>query len=83
LKVDTQGYEEEVLMGAGALMQSICAMQLEMSVAPLYGGAPSFRRLLQLCEDLGFELHGLMPGFYEERSGRLLQVDGFFLKSER
>jgi FkbM family methyltransferase len=81
LKVDTQGYEEEVLAGADLILKSVSAMQLELSVVPLYQGAPSLRRILELCEGLGFQLHGLIPGFYEEKSGRLLQMDGLFLRN--
>jgi FkbM family methyltransferase len=81
LKVDTQGYEEEVLAGADLVLKSVSAMQLELSVVPLYQGAPTLRRILELCEGLGFQLHGLIPGFYEEKSGKLLQMDGLFLRS--
>jgi FkbM family methyltransferase len=81
LKVDTQGYEEEVLAGADLILKSVSAMQLELSVVPLYQHAPSLRRILELCEGLGFQLHGLIPGFYEEKSGRLLQMDGLFLRN--
>ena len=81
LKVDTQGYEEEVLAGADLVLKSASALQLELSVAPLYRGAPSLRRILELCEGLGFHLHGVIPGFYEEKSGRLLQMDGLFLRN--
>jgi FkbM family methyltransferase len=81
LKIDTQGYEEEVIMGAGTVLDHVCAMQLELSVVPLYQGAPSLRRMLELCEQVGFELYGLMPGFYEAKTGRLLQVDGLFLRT--
>lgn len=80
LKIDTQGYEAEVLAGADLVLRRVTAMQLEMSLTPLYQGAPSFREMLDLCESLGFHLHGLIPGFYEEKSGRLLQVDGLFLR---
>jgi FkbM family methyltransferase len=80
LKVDTQGYEEEVLAGADLVLKRVTAMQLELSLTPLYQGAPSFRGMLERCESLGFQLHGLIPGFYEEKSGRLLQVDGLFLR---
>ncbi len=81
LKVDTQGYEEEVLAGADLVLKTVFALQLELSVAPLYQGAPSLRRILELCEGLGFQLYGLIPGFYEEQSGRLLQMDGLFLRN--
>jgi len=82
LKIDTQGYEEEVLAGADRVIENVSSLQLELSVAPLYQGAPSLRRILELCEGLGFHLHGLIPGFYEETSGRLLQMDGLFLRND-
>ena len=81
LKVDTQGYEEEVLAGADRILKNVSAMQLELSLAPLYQGAPDLRRILELCDGLGFQLHGLIPGFFEEKTGRLLQMDGLFLKN--
>jgi hypothetical protein len=34
---------------------------------------------LEYCKQLGFELFGLIPGFHEEHSGRLLQADDLFL----
>lgn len=81
LKIDTQGYEEEVLMGAERVLDHVYAMQVELSLAPLYEGAPSMTRMLELCEETGFGLYGLMPGFYDEVSGQLLQVDGLFLRA--
>jgi FkbM family methyltransferase len=80
LKVDTQGYEEEVLAGANLVLKRVSAMQLELSLVPLYQGAPDLRPMLELCENLGFRLHGLIPGFFEEKTGRLLQMDGLFLR---
>jgi FkbM family methyltransferase len=82
LKIDTQGYEEEVLAGATGVLNRICALQLELSVTPLYRGAPDLRRMLELCESLGFRLHGLIPGFYDPKTGQLLQMDGLFLRSD-
>jgi FkbM family methyltransferase len=82
LKIDTQGYEEEVLAGADQTLKRVSAMQLELSVVPLYQGAPELRRSLELCENLGFQLHGLIPGFFDEKTGRLLQMDGLFLRHD-
>jgi FkbM family methyltransferase len=81
LKVDTQGYEEEVLAGAERTIGRVIAMQLELSLVPLYRGAPNLRRMLEICDDLGFQLHGLIPGIYDEKSGQLLQMDGLFVRS--
>jgi hypothetical protein len=38
------------------------------------------RRILELCDNLGFQLHRLIPGFFEEKTRRLLQTDGLFLR---
>jgi FkbM family methyltransferase len=80
LKIDTQGYEEEVLAGATTLMARVSAMQLELSLQPLYQGAPDLRHMLDVCQELGFELHGFIPGFCDTSSGKLLQVDGLFVR---
>jgi FkbM family methyltransferase len=42
LKIDTQGYELEVLKGAEETVAAVGAIQTEMSFQPLYGGQPLF-----------------------------------------
>ena len=79
LKVDTQGYELEVLRGAEGLLPRISAMQLELSLIPLYEGAPVMTDVLRYLESHGYELFQLVPGLRDERNGRLLQAEGFFL----
>jgi FkbM family methyltransferase len=80
LKVDTQGYELEVLKGATGLLQRVAAVQLELSLTPLYEGGPTFLAMVAFMASAGFELFGIVPEFTDERSGRLLQVDGFFVR---
>ena len=77
LKADVQGYELEVLDSAIGIMPGIVGLQLEISLVPLYEGAPSFIAVLQRASDFGFALVGLEPGF-AATDGRLLQVDGLF-----
>jgi hypothetical protein len=81
LKVDTQGYEMEVLKGAGGLLGRTVALQLELSLVPLYEGAPTIAQMISFAADNGFELFNLIPGFRDKRSGRLLQADGFFVRA--
>lgn len=80
LKIDTQGYEKEVLRGASSLMARIAVLQLELSLTPLYENAPTFSEMVSFTEGLGYELFSLVPGFQDGRTGRLFQVDGFFLR---
>jgi hypothetical protein len=80
LKIDTQGYELEVLRGAPAMLARASAVQIEMSLAPLYEGQLLMRDLWQVLEDAGFELWTLVPVFVDPGSGRLLQVDAAFFR---
>jgi FkbM family methyltransferase len=81
LKVDTQGYESQVLEGAAKTIKLMRGMQLELSLVPLYKGQRLFRDMLDMVSALGFELHGLSPAFVDESTGRLLQVDGVFFRA--
>lgn len=80
LKVDTQGYEREVLKGSTALLQRLAAIQVELSLVPLYDGAPAFTEMATFIEGLGYEMFSMVPGFRNVQTGRLLQVDGFFVR---
>ena len=46
LKIDTQGYEWEVLEGAKEVLNYLCGIQLEVSLLPLYEGQPEFLKIL-------------------------------------
>ena len=80
LKIDTQGYELPVLHGAGTTLTRCVGVQLEMSIVPLYEGQVLYRELIDYLDALGFDLWGLLPGFVEPTSGRLLQMDGVFFR---
>ena len=83
LKIDTQGYEREVLEGATDVLDRIRGVQLEISLAPLYEGSPTLAEILALMEHWGFVPEALLPGFSDLRSGRMLQVDGLFFRADR
>jgi FkbM family methyltransferase len=78
LKIDTQGFERQVLDGAAGCLARIDTVQVEMSLVSLYAGAPLFGELLDRLQSLGYDLVGLEPGFAEPATGRLLQTDGIF-----
>lgn len=85
LKVDVQGYEKAVLDGAGQLFsdRAFLGLQLELSLAPLYAGAMSYREGLDFAERAGMTIMGLDPVFADPKTGRLLQADAvFFLPEE-
>ena len=46
----------------------------------LYKGETLFNEMLTFIVDMGFVLHSLEPGFHDEKSGQLLQVDAIFYR---
>jgi FkbM family methyltransferase len=82
LKVDTQGFEMPVLLGATGLLPRVCSMQLELSLVSLYEGQALYRSVIDWVAEKGFELCGVVPGFVDERSGRMLQMDGLFARPQ-
>lgn len=80
LKIDTQGFEREVLAGSEKSLSSLQVVQLEISLTPLYAEGLLLEETLSFFANRGFELIGLEPGFYSKTSGHQLQVDGIFLR---
>lgn len=81
LKVDTQGFESEVLSGAGDLLGTFAAVQLELSSVELYGGQQLYLPIAERLVGAGFELWTLDPGI-SDAAGRLLQCDAVFVRAD-
>lgn len=75
LKVDTQGYEFEVLAGAASSLASFDLLYVEMSVVPLYTGQRLMHDVLRLAYDAGFAVVDIEPYMYDGSTGRLLQTN--------
>ena len=80
LKIDTQGFEAEVLGGLQRNLPLIQAMELELSLSPLYAGQASWRDLVTQIENAGFVLMDLRKAFADPRTGQVLQVDALFAR---
>lgn len=81
LKLDTQGFDLEVLKGAGDALQDICALQSEMSVRPIYDGMPRYSDVVTYLEECGFAMSGIFPN----NAGHfplLIEFDGYFCRPE-
>ncbi len=72
LKLDTQGYDGEVLSGASACLPHMLGLQTELSVKPVYGGMSTYLDVLPRIQALGFEVSGMFP---VNRDGALRVVE--------
>ena len=79
LKCDTQGYEGQVLTGARRSLSRIKVIMCEMSLVPLYDGAPTMLELCRLLAAAGYRCVAMGPEFEDPKTGELLQVNGIFV----
>jgi len=84
LKVDTQGYDLEVVRGLGTKAAAIRALQIEMAVNPIYQDATnSFADALSYLQGLGFEVSGLYPvSFDSEDKVQVVEFDCLMCRPE-
>ena len=80
LKIDTQGFEKNVLDGAKESLKYIRGIQIEMSIVPLYNTQVLYQELINILNKNNFKLYSLENGFYDKNTGQLLQFDGVFYK---
>jgi FkbM family methyltransferase len=81
LKIDTQGFEAEVLKGASRLMPRVCALECELSLVPLYDGQALIDEMVAMIYQMGFRMVGMAPAFFQAKTEDTLQVDGIFLRT--
>jgi FkbM family methyltransferase len=74
LKMDTQGYDLEVLHGAMPRIGRFLGLQSELSVIPIYGGMPDWRAATAQFEAAGFEVSAFFPVSCD-RQLRAIEVD--------
>lgn len=80
LKIDTQGYEKNVIDGAIESLPKIKIIQLEMSIVQLYESELLMTEMINYLDARGYQLFSLENGFGDSDSGQLLQVDGIFVR---
>jgi FkbM family methyltransferase len=82
VKIDTQGYEREVLGGGEAMLSRISLLELEMSLVELYAGQPLFEDLHAWVTSSGFQLVSMGEGFFDEETGELLQIEAIYARGK-
>lgn len=74
LKLDTQGYDIQVLRGGLRALPEICALQTEASLIGIYEGMPSYLDAIKFLGDHGFDVTGFFP-VQRDRRLRLIECD--------
>jgi hypothetical protein len=61
LKLDTQGFDLEVLHGAEGVLANFMGAQTELSFVPIYQGMPRYIESLKAFDSRGFSVVDFMP----------------------
>jgi FkbM family methyltransferase len=80
LKLDTQGWDLEVLRGAERSLPRLAGLQSEVSVLPLYEGMTPYLEHIGRLASLGLELSGVYPVAYRDLS--VVELDVVFVRPE-
>lgn len=81
LKLDTQGYELDVLRGGAETLRKVEGVEAELLLAPLYEGQADQHDVVALLESEGFRLVAIQAGHFHFPSGRLADMDAIFVRS--
>jgi FkbM family methyltransferase len=80
LKLDVQGFEKNVLLGATDTLREVQVIDIELSLVPVYEGQAMIGEMLNFLDKIGFEPVSFENGFVEPSTGHALQVDGLFVR---
>jgi FkbM family methyltransferase len=80
VKVDTQGYEPQVIEGAAAVMGRIKGWQVELSLELIYAGETDWRTVADSLLGQGYTARLVMPGYFSRHIGKMLQFDMVFAR---
>ena len=80
LKIDTQGFEWQVLDGSIDTLPHICGILLELSLVELYESQHLWKEMIERLSKNGFYLWSIQPGFVNPENGQTLQIDGVFFR---
>jgi FkbM family methyltransferase len=80
IKMDVQGYEDKVIEGGEAVLRQADIVITELSVEKLYENQPLFDDIYKMMLNLGFQYQGNYEQLNHPEDGRILQMDGIFIK---
>jgi FkbM family methyltransferase len=81
IKLDTQGYEIEILKGGSKAMHSAEVVLMEVSFLEIYKGAPLFIDVIKHMSDWGFQVYDICDLMRRPLDKALYQADMLFVRS--
>lgn len=80
LKLDTQGFDLEVLKGSTQSLRHIAGIQSEISCKAIYDNMPGHIESLKFIDELGYEITDIYPLAHDKQDMSLLEFDCIFKK---
>lgn len=81
LKIDVQGFEQEVLKGAQSMLNKTKGVEMEISLVPLYENQKwLLPEILEYMQQQKFTLTSIVPAFTDNKTGIVLQCNGIFFR---
>lgn len=82
LKIDTQGFEKEVLNGAIELLEYVKGIKIEIPLLPIYYGIEwDIKEMFDFFYKKGFRCISLNEVAVNNETGIVHEVDGIFIKN--
>lgn len=81
LKIDTQGYEANVILGAELCMKNVIGLTLEVSLVELYKDQPLWVDIHAMMETRDYGVWGISNGVTHPSSGRSCQLEVMYVRN--
>ena len=79
IKLDTQGYEENIIRGAQKKIKNITGFMLEASIEAIHNKEKDYSEIIKLMKKMGFSVWSVERGFSNKKTGQVLQIDIIFI----
>ena len=81
LKLDTQGYDNHVILGGKNILTHTHLLQTEVSCKSIYENTPPFYETLKQLSTSGFNITGIFPLSRDKTSMELLEFDCLLIRA--
>lgn len=78
LKIDVQGFEDRVIAGAGAFLERVRWVLMEVAFSKLYEGERDFESIVDLLKKHGFHFVRPMNFHISPKTGEIIEMDALF-----